>query len=285
MGRRNRRKTSPEQRVRRRRRLVDALLWGPLRIAGLTALGLALGAGAYWVAVYLRTASALAVRCIEVDGSSRLGLEELKRTSGLAEGSNIFAVELDRARQRLVSHAWIRNAQVRRVVPDRIIVEIEEYRPAALVSLDGVYLLDPSGEVFKRLQPGERVDLPVITGITRADVTQAPERTRERLKAALAAIDRVAATRCLADRELAEVHLDELLGVSLVFDPGALHVRLGTERPAGRLPLLCELFAELERRGLEARSVLLDRGDRPHWATVRLAPRGARNANQGDTSS
>ncbi len=284
MAKRNRRRTSPEQRVKRRRRLVDALVWAPLRLLALTALGLGLGFGGYWVAVYLRTASALAIRCIEVNGTSRLGLEELKRTAGLAEGQNIFAVELERAERRLRAHAWVRTAQVRRVVPDRIVVDIQEHRPAALVSLDGLYLVDQQGEVFKRLQPGEQADLPVITGITRAAFTEAPRRARARMQAALATIDRVSRTACLARRELAEVHLDELLGTSLVLDPGALHVRLGPNRAGDRLDLLCQLFDELERRGLKARSVLLDRDDRPNWATVRLEPVAAATIQSQETS-
>lgn len=281
MGRRNRRRTSPEQRLRRRRRLVDDLVWAPLRLLALTALGLGIGFGAYWVAIYLRTASALEIRCIEVNGTSRLGLEELKRTAGLTEGQNIFAVELDRAEKRLRAHAWVRTAQVQRVVPDRIVVEIEEHRPAALVSLDGLYLVDEQGEVFKRLQPGEQADLPVITGISRAAFTEAPERARTQMRAALQAIDQVSETACLKRRELAEVHLDELLGTSLVLDPGALQVRLGPDQLDDRLGLLCRLFDELDRRGLKARSVLLDRSDRPHWVTVRLeSVAAAANGNQ-----
>ncbi len=273
MASRNRKRKNPDQRRAERRRRLNDWLLAPLRVMLLAVIGFGLGWGAYQVAAYLHNSAALAVRCIEVNGTSRTRLAELERAAGLHEGVNIFSLDLDRARRRIEELPWVRDARLRRVVPDRIVVEVEEYQPAALISLESLYLIDPQGKVFKRLQPGETIDLPLITGLRREDFTDHPERSRARVRRALALMDRVEHRQCLADRQLAEVHLDALLGTSLVLDPGALTVRLG-EQPEQRLGLLCQLLAVTSRRRLAPKTVLLDRADRPHWATVRLEAGG-----------
>jgi len=211
--------------------------------------------------------------CPAARSNSRTRLAELERAAGLREGLNIFSLDLDRARRRVAELPWVRVGRLRRVVPDRIVVEVEEYQPAALISLEGLYLIDGHGEVFKRLQPGEAIDLPLITGLGREDFTDDPERSRSRVRRALALMERVERRECLADRQLAEVHLDALLGTSVVLDPGALTVRLG-DQPEQRLGLLCRALAAIDRRDLTPHTVLLDRADRPHWATVRLEAGG-----------
>jgi cell division protein FtsQ len=270
MSRRNRKRKSPEQiRVTRQRRWRHWVL-APVRLVLLAALGVGLGFGGYRVALFLQTSAALAVRQIEVNGTSRTRMDDLLRVAGLREGINIFSIDMERARLRLEQHPWVRSASVRRVVPDRLVLEIVEQRPVALVSLEGVYLVNPAGEIFKRFQPGEGVDLPVITGIDRSSMADDPALAQRRIVEALAMVELVDKTECLRGRQLAEVHLDEVMGTSLLLDPGALTVRLGETVSRARLEALCQLFQELEQRGLAASTILFDRADRPSWATIQL---------------
>lgn len=282
MGRRNRKRKSPEQLRDVRRRRVHHWLLAPLRLILLAVLGVGLGVGAWQVAVFLRTSQALSVRAIEVSGTSRTRLDELLQAADLHEGINIFGVDRLQVRKRLEEQPWVKRALVKRVVPDRILVEIEEHRPSALISLEGLYLVSDEGEVFKRLQAGETLDLPIITGIQRRWVNSEPERVRARLREALELIDRVEQTACLAGHELAELQLDELLGVSLVLDPGALTVRLGHVSPEARLGSLCRLFEALADRELRAHTIFLDQDGSAGRAIVRLDRRFEKTINQSE---
>jgi cell division protein FtsQ len=282
LGRRNRKRKSPEQRRDDRRRRVNHWLLAPLRLVLLAVLGVGLGVGAWQVAVFLRTSQALSVRAIEVSGTSRTHLDELLRAADLYEGINIFGVDRPQVRKRLEEHPWVKRASVQRVVPDRIEIEIEEHRPAALISLEGLYLVSDEGVVFKRLQAGEALDLPIITGIERRWVNSEPEQVRLRLREALKLIYRVERTACLAGHELAELQLDELLGVSLVLDPGALTVRMGLVAPETRLGTLCRLFEALADRDLRAHTIYLDQDGSAGRATVRLDRRSPMTINQSE---
>jgi cell division protein FtsQ len=279
MSKRNRKLRPPEEQRAGRRRWLEFLVWWPLRGLMLAGLGAGLGAGAYTLTYYLRTSPALSVRCIEVHGTRRASRDDLLRLAGLSEGANVFAVDLAVAERRLERHPWVSRAVVRRVVPDRLVVEIEEHAPAALVSLEAVYVADPHGRLFMRLQPGDGLDLPVLTGFGREEFREEPARVERALRAGLALASAAEATACLGGRRVAEVHHDELMGFSLVLDPGAVSVRLGREDPADRLPWLCRLLEDLERRRLTAHNILLDQGERSGFATVRVEGLSASELN------
>ena len=75
--------------------------------------------------------------------------------------------------------------EVTRRFPDRVSVEVAEHVPAALAVLGDLYVLDEEGEPFKRVTPGDGLDLPLVTGLDREAYVTDPAAARERLRAAL----------------------------------------------------------------------------------------------------
>jgi cell division protein FtsQ len=270
MARRNRRLRSSEEKRESRSRWLNRLILAPTRWLLLSALGVGLGFGAYRLVVFVRTSPVLTVRSIEVRGTINCRTESLLRAGQLQEGMNIFSVDSAAVAKKLRAHSWIRRAHVSRVVPDRIVVEVEEYVPVALINLEGLYYLDAEGEVFKRLQPGEALDLPILTGISREAYHADPERARRRILEALGTLERLKKQSCLAGRRVAEIHLDELTGLTVLLDPGALALRFGPGDLGNRLQLSCRVLDEIGRRRLKVHTVMLNHEHRPGWATVQL---------------
>jgi cell division protein FtsQ len=258
---------SPEQKQARRSRWLNLLVYLPVKLLIFGALGVGIGLGAYYVASYLKTSPALAVRTIEVRGAERTQVVELLEASGLKEGMNVFS------QKRLVNLPWVKKAKVTRIVPDRIVLEVVEHQPVAVINLEGLYYVNRSGEVFKRVQPGEREDLPVLTGVSRTSFRDQPQRAREHIRESLRLIKTLQELPCVKKRRVAEVHSDELMGPSVVLDPGALTVRLGNQDLLSRLSTLCQLMDAIGDRRLKARSILLYHSGRPGWATVQLDKR------------
>jgi cell division protein FtsQ len=273
MARKNRRRMSPEQKQARRSRWLGLLVFMPVKLLIFGAVGVGVGLVAYQVACYLKTSPALAVRTIEVRGVERTRVADLLEASGLKEGVNVFSVDARQAQKRLLNLPWVKKAQVTRIVPDRIVVDVVEHQPVALINLEGLYYVNRSGEVFKRVQPGEREDLPVLTGIARMGFRDQPERARKQIRESLRLLKTLRDLPCIAKRRVAEIHSDELMGPSVVLDPGALTVRLGNQDLLGRLSTLCQLMDTLEKRRLKAHSILLYHSGRPGWATVQLDKR------------
>lgn len=133
---------------------------GPARLARWAIFFFTVG-----VAAYLFLHSPLfALQAVEVVGANLVSEAEVVRLAGLREGDNLLRLPTERIRRRLVDDPRIGAARLRRMPPGRLVVEIEERVPVALVPYaDGFLFIDAAGRLLaadRRSRPG----LPVITG-------------------------------------------------------------------------------------------------------------------------
>lgn len=268
MSRRNRRRLPVAKRRARRRLRLLGFLRGLALLVVLSGLGVGLGVAAYAAYDFLNTSPALSLRGIEVRGAVHTPVSQVLQTAGLQEGMNIFSVIPERCVRALRRLPWVRAASVQRLVPDRVVVEIEEYHPVALLAAGDTYLVNGSGLVFKQAAAREDLDLPVLSGLPKRLLTETPQRATRLLQKALSLLAELRRQPCLAGRSIAQLHLDELLGPALVIDPGALVVELGPQ--ASRYPaLLCQAFERLREKRIQAESLLISRSLRGWQVAVR----------------
>jgi len=113
----------------------------------------------------------LAAHRVTVVGNRQLDEMTVMRQAGIHPGINILSLRLSRCRERLRAHPWIAEASVGRRLPDRLEIRIVEHQPLAMVEMaDGRLLIDAAGRPFKRWQDGDPEQLPVIRGLTYADL-------------------------------------------------------------------------------------------------------------------
>ncbi len=133
------------------------------------ALGIAWMAG---VPGYLGTEAAKAagragfqVKRVEVNGVDRM---DRLTVYGIALDQHSMAmplVDLDRVRGRLIEHGWIEDARVSRRLPDTLVVDIVERKPAAIwQNNQKLSLIDEHGVVLERVDPNAMPDLPLLVG-------------------------------------------------------------------------------------------------------------------------
>lgn len=245
-----------------------------LRLGALAALIGCIRMGATAAHEWVTTTDRLAIATIDVEGNERASADELRRLAGIAPGTNLLLADLASARNRLLVHPWIEQATVERRFPQGIGIAVVERQAAALVDLGHLYLVDGRGEVFKRVLPGDPVDLPVITGIAREDWSARPDAARQRLDQALQAIAAWKARDRGAHLPVAEVHLDEGEGPTLYLGDRGPAVKLGHGGFERKLDRLQQVLAEAERRGKRLELVRLDNRARPGWIAARLAEEG-----------
>jgi cell division protein FtsQ len=109
-----------------------------------------------------------ALRSIRIEGDvTRNSLQTIRANAMPRLAGSYFNLRLDAARAAFESVPWVRQAVVRRVFPDRMVVRLEEHRAAALWAADGATdrLVNSFGEVFQA-NPGDVEDdaLPTFTG-------------------------------------------------------------------------------------------------------------------------
>ncbi|HRG98798.1 MAG TPA: FtsQ-type POTRA domain-containing protein, partial [Polyangiaceae bacterium] len=121
---------------------------------------------------YVKTTPRFAVTEIVVTGASHRSEEDLVAIAGIVKGKNVFSTDLDAARAHLLADPWIKEARLERRLPGTVSLVVEERRAAGIVAAGDTYLVSSDGEIWKRLEPGDPTDLPIITGLSLVMVTQ-----------------------------------------------------------------------------------------------------------------
>ncbi len=239
-----------------------------LAAAGVVVLsGACAGALQGWRA--LSRADALRIREIRFHGLEHATADELLAISPVRPGDHLLRVDLDAMRAALALHPWIRTVAVRRSWPPALVVTVRERRAVALVDLGGLYLVDDEANVFKRAAAGDGLDLPVVTGIARADYVQRRPTVEPLLEGALAL------ARAWRERDaqaaLSEIHVDPGEGTTLYVGPQGTQVRLGSGDLGAKLDRLEQVLSALRAEGRTAEVLHLDNRVHPSWVTARIA--------------
>lgn len=105
------------------------------------------------------------VERVDVLGEGRLAEDDVRAALKIYPGDYLFGTDLKAAKSRVESLSWVDDALVRRLWPDRIVVQIIERRPYALWQKDGhVQVVDASGEAITAQDISRYAELPLIVG-------------------------------------------------------------------------------------------------------------------------
>src|SRR5262249_30999499 len=114
-----------------------------------------------------------ALREVVVRDHHRLPASEIRSAARITPGMSIWDVDVLASEQRLVAHRWIRSARVRRELPHRVVIQVREERPQAIVALEdgkGEYYVSAHGRLFAPVGAADARDFPYLTGLASADL-------------------------------------------------------------------------------------------------------------------
>src|SRR5262249_5149704 len=98
----------------------------------------------------------------------------LRAALAITPGESIWNVEPAAAEARLRDRPWVRTASVHRELPDRVVVRVREYRPAAILVVGDarpdLFYVASNGRIFAAVGQTDGRDLPYITGLLRGDL-------------------------------------------------------------------------------------------------------------------
>lgn len=110
-------------------------------------------------------AAGFVVKDIDVVGEGRLRESDVRTALGIYEGQYFFEADLKAAQNRVKSLNWVENVVVRRLWPNRIVVEIIERDVFALWQRDGeLAVIDPKGVIIKTASVSHYEGLPHFIG-------------------------------------------------------------------------------------------------------------------------
>lgn len=107
------------------------------------------------------------VRTIEVEGSARYTPEEVVAASGLKEGSYLALLDtVTMTRQIRAQLPYVERAGIRRMLPDTVIITVEESTAVAAVAYQGQWwLVNSAGKLLETVDDSGAQGHPQLTGI------------------------------------------------------------------------------------------------------------------------
>ncbi len=226
------------------RRLLIGALWGTMALGSLTMIV----AVAYYGAQMLFASDYFKVEQIRVEDNRRISREEILALSDIHPGTNIFELDLGRIGTRIEENPWIASAKVRRMFPNQLVIRVAERTPRAIVCLDYLYYLDASGQIFKRLERGDRLDFPVISGIDRQALLARNEATMRHLDTILSVLESLDRRKVFGVGDVSELSIDDTGSITLYTCNGGVPIRMGQNDFDSKLNRFEKIFPQIKTR-------------------------------------
>lgn len=159
-----------------RKPLSFGFIFSIFRILSLLGFVLVLSAGFVFCHDIILQLPYFNIKNIDIAGLSRITKDHILEKSGIAQGMNLFTVNAPKATKTLETEAWIESVDMSITLPGTVSLRIKERDASALIDLGEYYVVDSTGKVFKKYEPGDPEKLPVITGLSYQDTldTESP---------------------------------------------------------------------------------------------------------------
>ena len=184
-------------------------------------------------------------RRIIVSGNHRLDRQTILTASGIQKGTNILAVNLAKARGRLLAHPWIADATVSRKIPSTLAITVVEEKPLAVLDLEGDqdFVINVNGEVFKRVDGSDNTALVRVQGLTACDLP-VPGMPATRIFQSVMALLHMAGKEeiALPLADVRRIHLDREIGVTVYMGEKDRAVKLGFGQYEKKIAALGQLM-------------------------------------------
>ena len=248
------------------------MAWGAitLRIFLVLVATASVGVASYAGYIYAIRSPTFALRSVRIEGTERISKEELIRVAGLRSGMNLVSLSPRRIEVAMLAQPWVKHVSVRRSFPHTVVVRVEERRAVAMLALESLYLVDETGVPFKRVEASDKFDLPLISGLTREQMTGNSAVGRAMLASATTAVRTYASSEAGRVAPLSEVRVSPSYGVTLYAVTGE-RIEFGQAELPKALGRLARVQTVLASKGLQAEVIRLDNRVHENWVTV--APR------------
>jgi cell division septal protein FtsQ len=222
------------------------------------------GCGGYWYGrqgptVDLRAVTVWAdqffpIKSVEINDVHKVTQGEVLAALNLDGDSGLITIDTIKLKQSLEALPWIRQAEVQRVFPDTLVVEVKEREPAAVLRAGTrEVLLGEDGGVIAEAGQGTFEGFPILTGIDYAQVVSRNSDITERVIAGIglaSLLSAVGANRMEVDLRTPGDMVAYYDGLRIRFGEGAFEDKV-------------ERYLRLAERGFKRTGPIEDLGQTP----------------------
>ena len=192
-------KVQTEGRLRHRARWVSAVV-AAIAVVSFSSYGV-YRLVKYSAARMIHENPSFAIAQIVVEDDGALTPQQVAAFAGVAVGQNLLSLNLDQVRRNVEMLPLVRRVEVRRMLPQKLHIHVDERIAVARLRgpVDSEFLVDRSGFVMKPIKltdgrivrPQSAGTLPVLTGVSLADVQVGKQVQSEQVYRALELLDRL----------------------------------------------------------------------------------------------
>lgn len=150
----------------------------------------------------------LQVRKVGIEGVRIVPSADIFHLAAVPMDRKLYDVSLTEIRDRVRRNPYVKDVTVHRDPPDRIVIQVEERAPVAVIAASRMLYVDADGLILPLMRSDSVFDLPVITGA--ADVQQCEPGKRLSHSAIREALLVVRAAQLLDEgmyRRISEIHI------------------------------------------------------------------------------
>jgi cell division protein FtsQ len=196
---------------------------------------------------------------IELTGNHVVSRDAVLQQFVRDRGHSVLSIPLDARRSALEELSWVDTANVQRILPNRIRVEISERTPIAFLrNGTELGLIDAHGVILDRPR-GEDFQFPIVTGLSDSISREERGRRMATYQDFLKAVDNV---RSGSSDRVSEIDLSNpkdlravMTGISSANDSQAVTIQFGAADFGGKYRLVVDNFAQWQASNGHVRNI------------------------------
>jgi cell division protein FtsQ len=220
-----------------------------LRLMFFSALIILTAASLYYGGGFIARSHYFALQDVRFEGCKNLTPQELMGLAHLRQGDNILAFNLQEIAHKIIADPWVKDVRIERNFPHQLIIKITERVPVALASQEDLFLVDREGDLFKKVERQDNIDMPVITGLSLS------EPNTQRVKEILEFLETAEHMGIFPRDTVSEVHVDGDYGITLYTLTENTPIQMDLKNYSGKLALLRSLKEDLAKRKIKPQAI------------------------------
>ena len=208
-----------------------------------------------------------------VKGCDRVMEEEVLQLSDVTAQDNLLSLDLKSIATSIEAHSWVHTVEVKKKLPDHLMITIKERTPVALLNSDKMYLVDDKGEIIDELSTEDPVSLPIITGIDPENIKnhQITKSPNHQIQKALELISMASkGTRTLGVNNISQIDIAKKDTLTLYTSDSGIPFHFDTENLNAQFSKAEKVLYQLYRSGTYKKAAKVDLDYGPGQALVSL---------------
>lgn len=209
---------------------------------------------------WFRKNDAFVLKEVRIRGNHVITREEILELAQVDFSQEIFQLETDAIKNRIMSHPMVESASVHRFLPSTLQIYVSERKLLAAVTGSELSAIDANGFIITQFPASAVYDLPVITGFsfrTSSDNERKPNQP-ELLREVFFLIKNLKSVDLALYHEISEVHYHSSAGVVIYFKNSRQSVIFGKDDFQRKVIYFSHIYHHLMKLKLLDQALAID---------------------------